>query len=207
MVDVYHCQHNRNPGGAPSSRCHLGTFVGSSPRNFISHLNALSYLLSQMQNGARMAHMKPELEALTAKIKENSDVSTEEREKQSRQMKNLFEKYRCHPVRSLMMPLMQMPIFISMFFGLKTMSEHFPSLNEGGILWFQDLTQADATYGLPIITAFSFLMIIEVGADGQDTRYHTHTLCSYTLLIHSAHTLYLNPLLYVYPLLKSVLLV
>jgi YidC/Oxa1 family membrane protein insertase len=115
--------------------------------------------------------MKPELEALTARIKANPDVGYDDREKQSRQMKQLFEKYRCHPLRSLMMmPLAQMPIFISMFLGLKVMNDHFPSLAEGGTLWFTGLSVADPTYGLPVVTAFSFfLLIIEVGADGQDT--------------------------------------
>jgi YidC/Oxa1 family membrane protein insertase len=58
--------------------------------------------------------------------------------------------------------MLQMPIFISMFFALKTMPELYPSMTEGGTLWFTDLSVADESYALPVMSALSFLLILEV---------------------------------------------
>lgn len=37
-----------------------------------------------------------------------------------------------------------------------------PSLGDGGLLWFSDLGTFDPYYGLPIISAATFLLAIEV---------------------------------------------
>jgi len=43
-----------------------------------------------------------------------------------------------------------------------------PSLMDGGALWFTDLTVADATYALPVLTSLTFLATVELGAaDGM----------------------------------------
>jgi YidC/Oxa1 family membrane protein insertase len=45
---------------------------------------------------------------------------------------------------------------------------------DGGTLWFQDLTVADPTYALPIISAASFLLMIELNAaDGMEGQTDT----------------------------------
>ena len=58
-----------------------------------------------------------------------------------------------------------MPVFMTMFFALRQMGDYYPSMATGGTLWFNDLTVADSTYALPIISAATFLVIIEIGAD------------------------------------------
>ena len=43
-----------------------------------------------------------------------------------------------------------------------------PSMTTGGIFWFTDLTAADPSYALPIITFSMFLLAVELGsADGM----------------------------------------
>lgn len=43
-----------------------------------------------------------------------------------------------------------------------------PSLTHGGFLWFPDLTSADPTWGLPILTSAILLLSAELGsADGM----------------------------------------
>ena len=46
---------------------------------------------------------------------------------------------------SLAMPLVQLPVFMSFFWALQGMGEHFPGMESGGALWFTDLTVADST--------------------------------------------------------------
>ncbi|XP_025834574.1 mitochondrial inner membrane protein OXA1L-like [Agrilus planipennis] len=66
----------------------------------------------------------------------------------------------------MLVPLAQMPLFISFFMGLRQMANvPVDSLREGGMLWFTDLTLPDQYYGLPLITSFTLWVTIEVGTD------------------------------------------
>ena len=55
-----------------------------------------------------------------------------------------------------------MAVFMPMFFALREMGEYYPSMANGGMHWFTDLTVADPTFVLPLINAASFLIILEV---------------------------------------------
>jgi len=59
--------------------------------------------------------------------------------------------------------LLQVPVFFSVFFGLRKMA-YLPveSLTTGGILWFTDLTVPDPYYALPLMTMASLLATLEV---------------------------------------------
>lgn len=48
------------------------------------------------------------------------------------------------------------PIFLSFFFAIQNMAQHILSLNDGGILWFTDLSTPDNTYCFPVLTALTF---------------------------------------------------
>lgn len=51
-----------------------------------------------------------------------------------------------HPLWILINPLVQLPVFVLLGGGLRLMAGmHWPGLEQGGALWFQDLTQAGAT--------------------------------------------------------------
>ena len=86
-----------------------------------------------------------------------------------RQMGALLAKHNVKPYLIFMFPLAQLPVFMSMFFGLRRAAESFPAeCASGGMLWFPDLSVADPTYALPLITSGLFLVMIEVGADGMN---------------------------------------
>jgi YidC/Oxa1 family membrane protein insertase len=56
-----------------------------------------------------------------------------------------------------------MPIFISVFWGLRGMATlPVESMTQGGILWFVDLTVPDPYYLLPLLTSATMLATIEV---------------------------------------------
>jgi YidC/Oxa1 family membrane protein insertase len=86
-----------------------------------------------------------------------------------KEMQSLFVKYKVNPFRSLMMPFVQLPIFISFFFGLKEMGTYFPALATGGAYWFTDLSAADPYMIFPVANAVSFLLMVEMGSDGLQT--------------------------------------
>jgi YidC/Oxa1 family membrane protein insertase len=116
---------------------------------------------------SRMAHMQPELQAIKARIdKLGPDADRETQIKYGLQMKALFKKYDCNPLGAMVVPMVQAPFFMSMFFGLTKMPKFFPDeLSTGGIFWFQDLTMTDSYYILPSFSALTFLIMIEKGKE------------------------------------------
>uniref|UniRef100_G3WFP3 OXA1L mitochondrial inner membrane protein n=1 Tax=Sarcophilus harrisii TaxID=9305 RepID=G3WFP3_SARHA len=76
------------------------------------------------------------------------------------------KKHNINPLKGFIVPLAQAPVFLSFFIGLREMSSlPVPSMQNGGLLWFQDLTVADPTYALPLIVTASMWAILELGAE------------------------------------------
>ncbi len=71
----------------------------------------------------------------------------------------------CDGFQTLMlhMNVFQAPIFISMFLGLRKMANApVESLTTGGMLWFKDLTVVDPYFCLPLLTACTLALTLEV---------------------------------------------
>lgn len=115
---------------------------------------------------SRMAHVQPELQAIKQRYEALGTPTQAEQRAFAAQMKALFARYDVKPLASLAAPLVQAPLFIGMFFGMKKMPELYPTeFSTGGLFWFTDLTIPDPTYVLPLICGFSFLATIETGKD------------------------------------------
>ena len=124
--------------------------------------------IKMAQSSARMAAVRPLLTKVTDAMKRDPQSNNSARKKQySEQSKALLKQYKVNPFLSLLMPLIQLPIFISFFFGLRKIGEYFPGVEDGGLLWFTDLAAADSTMILPILNSLTFLAMIELGADGM----------------------------------------
>jgi YidC/Oxa1 family membrane protein insertase len=115
---------------------------------------------------SRMAHVQPELTVIKKRYEALGTPSQAEQKAFADQMKALFARYEVKPFASLAAPLIQAPIFIGMFFGMKKMPGIFTEeMSTGGIMWFTDLTVPDPTYVLPIVCGISFLATIEGGKE------------------------------------------
>ena len=123
--------------------------------------------ITAQRNQSRMAHMKPELDVVKAQIDRLGPKATQEEQiRYSMKMRDLFRKYECNPLKSLAVPFIQAPVFMSMFFGLRKMPDYFPNeLANGGMYWFPDLTNADPLHILPIASAAMFIGMMEVGKE------------------------------------------
>lgn len=129
----------------------------------------LPIALKGVQNANRMALLKPDMEKVQNAMKANDGASDPKMQARYQlEMKELFKKHNVNPFRAIALPFLQMPIFISLFMALRQMQDYFPGYCEGGTLWFTDLSVADPTYVLPVLNAFSFLLMVEIGADGMD---------------------------------------
>lgn len=136
----------------------------------------LPLLLKGMRNGIVMHNIKPEIDQLTNKAKELMDANrTTEAQVQAQKVRDLWAKHDVHPIRSVIVPLVQMPLFISFFFAVRNMTGlPVSSMMDGGILWFQDLTLSDPYYILPVLSATTMLVSAELGAEGIPAAHNTY---------------------------------
>ena len=121
-----------------------------------------------IQNASRMPHAKPKIQKLQDEFTNHPDMATDPNLQVEfrRKMTQLLQRENVNPVRGILSPLCQIPIFLSMFFGLKEIGSFLPGMTTGGALWFTDLTATDAFMIFPILNALSFLLMIEIGMDG-----------------------------------------
>lgn len=117
------------------------------------------------RNQSRTAHMQPEMQAMKAQMDAMGDrLDRDTQLKHGRQMQALFKKYDCNPLSSLIGPVIQIPVFTGMFFGLQKMPNYFgTNMSTEGLLWFTDLTTYDPYYVLPIVSGLGMFASVEAG--------------------------------------------
>lgn len=121
------------------------------------------------RNAAKMNNYMPQLQVLQMKMSEARTSGDHlNAARYSQEIMMFMKEKELSPMRNIMVPLAQAPIFISMFIGLRRMANlPVESLKDGGLWWFTDLTVADPYYLMPIITSLTMLATIELGTDGQ----------------------------------------
>src|SRR5688572_26520614 len=120
-----------------------------------------------------MQDLKPHMDRVRAQFKDNPQRQREE-------MAKVYHEQGDNPLGGCLPILVQMPIFIGIFYvirqfggyslGDRTVPPQYPSFQEGGILWFQNLSVADPTYLLPIISAVTMLAATEITAKNIDPQ-------------------------------------
>ena len=78
-------------------------------------------------------------------------------------VQELFKVHNLNPFRTAALSFLQLPVFLSMFIGLKNMGNYYPQFSTGGDLWFVDLSAADPYMILPAVNAMTFLLMVEIG--------------------------------------------
>ncbi|XP_014216427.1 mitochondrial inner membrane protein COX18-like [Copidosoma floridanum] len=144
----------------------------------------LPFSIVQTRNSAKLMLIKPELEEIIknckreanhavsfhgwtesmARIKYRKDVKTE--------YDKLIVEYNCHPLKSYVLLLIQLPIWFSFSFATRNLSFMIPrddpisqfayyEMTVGGFGWIQDLTVNDRYMILPLAYAIMNLAVIE----------------------------------------------
>ncbi|KNC49166.1 inner membrane protein OXA1L [Thecamonas trahens ATCC 50062] len=127
----------------------------------------LPFAIKQMKFTGRVQQVQPKIQYLTAKMKEHTPGS-ELHNMYAIQLRDLVQKHDVNPLKMFMFPLIQAPVFISMFMALRRLAENgtfVDGLTSGGALWFSDLSAADPYYVLPLVAGGSFLATVELGAE------------------------------------------
>ncbi|KAG8736060.1 Mitochondrial inner membrane protein oxa1 [Ceratobasidium sp. 428] len=130
-----------------------------------------------MGNASRLALVQPQFTALTERVKRARQVGdTAALQHVGYQAQKLMEEANASPFKGLLGPLVQMPIALSFFFGIRNIcNAKLATLQQGGFGWFTDLTMADPTWALPIMSSASMLVLLETSAveTAQGAASHT----------------------------------
>lgn len=115
------------------------------------------------RHASRVAHMRPEMERLNEELRRSGRTDPEAQSRYQANIAALTAKYDCHPLKALLGPLAQMPVFVSLFLATRRLLELEPDLlADGGVAWFPDLTQPDPLYVLPVVCGATFVTTIEL---------------------------------------------
>jgi YidC/Oxa1 family membrane protein insertase len=129
--------------------------------------------IKQVKSMRAMQDLRPEMERIRAQFRDN-------RQRQQEEIMKLYQERKVNPLGGCLPILIQMPIFIGIFYvirqfgGYKLGDEVIPpqyeSFHEGGLFWFQNLSAADPTLILPILSALTMLAATEITAKNIDPQ-------------------------------------
>lgn len=119
------------------------------------------------RNAAKMNNHLPQMQTIQLKLTEARQSGNKiEAMRYTQELMAFMKEKQLNPLKSMIVPLAQAPLFISFFIGLRRMANApVESMSTGGALWFLDLTMPDPYYLLPIITSATFYLTIELGTD------------------------------------------
>ena len=114
----------------------------------------------QVKSMRKMQDLKPDMDRIRSEYKD--DVQTQRAE-----MAKLYQERQVNPLGGCLPVFIQLPIFLVLYYTIR----HFDTLESfrtGGLLWFQDLTQPDHLFILPVLIALLFcpLVVLLAGLGG-----------------------------------------
>ncbi|KAM9424681.1 mitochondrial inner membrane protein OXA1L-like isoform 3-T3 [Pholidichthys leucotaenia] len=133
----------------------------------LARLAVFPFIVEGQREAAKLNNVLPQINKLTAKMNEAKQSGNAYEFAEAYSDLNLFQKkHDVNPFRWFLIPLVQAPIFISFFIGLRQMAYlPVPTLQTGGVFWFTDLTAADPFYVLPLAVTGTMYFILELGAE------------------------------------------
>ncbi len=136
--------------------------------------------ITAMQNTSRITKHKPELDAIMQRQKSgNMDPKDAQQE-----ILAFYKRYDVNPFKAFVPIILQMPVFVGMFLGLRKIGDYYPDMSTGGAYWFSDLTAPDPSLLiptpdvlnlsdvgiLPAIAGAGFVATILAGSDGMENN-------------------------------------
>lgn len=125
-------------------------------------------VIKAQKNAIRMNNTLPQMQVLQLKMSNaRRSGNALEANRYAHEMAAFMKENGIDPLKGLMVPLVQAPIFISFFFALRGMANlPVESFKTGGLFWFENLCITDPYYILPLITSSTLYLAIELGGEG-----------------------------------------
>ena len=118
--------------------------------------------LRQVRSMRAMQELRPELESIRSRYRDD-------RQKQQQKLAELYKERNVNPLGGFLPLLIQMPIFITLYYTIRNFESHVPGLVHGGLLWFTDLSRADPYFVLPVLFAGIMLASQELVLRNSDS--------------------------------------
>ncbi|XP_050538034.1 mitochondrial inner membrane protein OXA1L-like isoform X1 [Daktulosphaira vitifoliae] len=133
----------------------------------ILRLLVFPLVISSQRHTIKMNNNMPKIQEYQQKISEcRLQGNPYEMARASQELMLFMKSNHVNPIKGMILPAIQFPIFLSMFLGLRGMAMlPLESLTYGGLWWFTDLTLPDQFFILPIVTVATLGLTIELGAD------------------------------------------
>ncbi|KAM6949105.1 mitochondrial inner membrane protein OXA1L [Aplochiton taeniatus] len=133
----------------------------------LARMAVFPVIVKGQREAAKLNNVLPEMTKLTNKMNEAKQSGNKFDFAKAYSDLTLFQKkHDVNPLRGFLVPLVQMPVFVSFFIALRKMAYlPVPSMQTGGALWFMDLTAADPFYLLPVAVTATMFFILELGAE------------------------------------------
>ncbi|PIK63003.1 putative mitochondrial inner membrane protein OXA1L [Apostichopus japonicus] len=124
-------------------------------------------IVKNQRASIRLSNVMPTFQKLTKKMNEARQSGNQfEMTKRNMELQRFVKKHDVNPLKTLVGVLVQAPVFISFFIGLRGMAQlPVESMTVGGLSWFTDLTTADPYYALPVLASLSMFAVIQLGAE------------------------------------------
>lgn len=120
--------------------------------------------VKQTKATAMASNLKDEVSSFQTRIQNfraNNQFSEARQELQ--EMYAFLRKNNCHPIRTVVLSLLPVPIFMSTFFALRNMANQpIESFIDGGVGWFLNLAESDPYFILPVVSCATLLASFEV---------------------------------------------
>ena len=129
-------------------------------------------VVKAQKNAAKMNEVYPQMAVLQEKIsdaKQRGDLY--EQNVLGGELQKLMQEKGISPLKNLYPMLMQAPLFISMFLGLRGMANlPVPSLETESFLWMTDLTLRDPYFLTPVFITCTMYLQFYLAADGANLQ-------------------------------------
>lgn len=131
-------------------------------------LTIFPLVIMAQRNNAVMNNNLPEIQLLQLKMTQARQTGNQlDAARYAQEMMSFMKQKGLNPLKNMLVPLAQAPLFLSFFMGLRGMANcPVDSMTTGGLFWFTDLTVPDQFFLLPLITSATMYATIELGTDG-----------------------------------------
>uniref|UniRef100_W8BGV9 Mitochondrial inner membrane protein OXA1L n=1 Tax=Ceratitis capitata TaxID=7213 RepID=W8BGV9_CERCA len=140
-------------------------------------------VIMAQRNAAKLNNFMPQMQVLQVKMTEaRQSGNAIDSARYAQEMMLFMKEKQINPLKNMIVPLAQAPLFISFFMSLRAMANTpVESMRDGGLFWFTDLTVADPTFMLPLITSATLYLTIEIGTDSARLSAQNMSMMKYVL--------------------------
>lgn len=149
--------------------CDLPWWGAIATATVIMRLLLTPFIIVAQRNSAKMNNALPEMQRIQLKMTEARQMGNAmETAQYSQELVQLMRTKGVSPLKNMIAPVAQLPVFLSFFIGIRGMvNAPVESLRTGGLWWFEDLTLADPYLILPAVTCLTLLLTVELSVSSQ----------------------------------------